>query len=67
MKIQSTVYPQKPLSEAEWLKEFKVGTNVPKYDGIDRARMMMNQWLKEGNGDGFKWIIDDLELRGSSM
>ena len=67
MKIQSTVYPDKPLSEAEWLKEFNVGIMAPKYDGVDRARMMMNQWLKEGNGDGFKWIIDDLELRDSSM
>ena len=63
MKIQSTVYPQKPLSEAEWLKEFKVGTNVPKYDGIDRARMMMNQWLREGNGEGFRRVVDDLRYK----
>ena len=62
MKIQSTVYPDKPLSESEWMKEFNVGKNVPKYEGRDRARYMMNQWIRGGNEGGFKEVIKRLKV-----
>lgn len=61
MKIKSTVYPDKPLNENEWMKAYKIGTNVPKYDGIDRARMIMEQWRREGNGEGFREVIKNLK------
>jgi len=62
MKIKSTAYPEKPLSESEWMKEFNVGKNIPKYEGRDRARMMMNQWIAEGNEDGFREMIKHLKV-----
>ena len=62
MKIKSTVYPDKPLSQNEWMEEFKVSSAVNKYEGRDRARQMMNQWIREGNEGGFKEVIKRLKV-----
>lgn len=66
MNIQSTVYPETTLDQNEWMKAFKVSTLVPKYDGQERARMMMDQWERnkvESFTTLFKRIINDWKIR----
>jgi len=65
MKIQSTVYPDTTLDQNEWMKAFKVSTQVPKYDGLNRARKMMNEWEEnkvESFTTLFKRIINDWKI-----
>lgn len=65
MKIQSTVYPDTTLDQNEWMKSFKVSTQVPKYDGLNRARKMMNEWEEnkvESFATLFKRIINDWKI-----
>ena len=47
LKIKSTVYPDSPLSENEWMETFKVSSQVPRYDGVDRAKAIMRQWEED--------------------
>jgi len=44
MNISKTVYPDQTLSENEWMKAYKVSTQVPKYDGLERAKQIMKTW-----------------------
>lgn len=44
MNIKSTTYPDQVLEQNEWMKTFKVSSQVPKYDGVERAREMMSMW-----------------------
>lgn len=44
MNIKSTTYPDQVLEQNEWMETFKVSSQVPKYDGIERARQMMAMW-----------------------
>lgn len=63
MNIQSTVYPNQVLDQNEWMKEFKVSSQVPKYDGVERARKMMAEWEENKTESLFKRIIGDLKVR----
>lgn len=57
MNIQSTVYPDQPLTEVEWMKEFRVSIQVTKSpEGVDRARWLMSQW-QEGKAE---FIFQDI-------
>lgn len=44
MNISKTVYPDQKLSENEWMKAYKVSTQVTKYDGLERAKQIMRTW-----------------------
>lgn len=44
MKIKSTVYPEHPLSQNEWMEKYRVSTRVNKHDGLVRAKYIMEQW-----------------------
>lgn len=49
MRIKSTVQPDERLSENEWMDRFKVSSQAKKWDGVDRARRVMDQWRDENN------------------
>ena len=49
MRIKSTVQPDERLSENEWMDRFKVSSRAKKWDGVDRARRVMDQWRDENN------------------
>ena len=53
MNIAYTVQPSSQPSQAEWMKEFKIGLMAPKpREGRDRALKMMELWKdKNGNVD----------------
>lgn len=44
-EVMSTVYPDKPVTEEEWMREFKVSTRVAKHtEGLIKAGEIMEQW-----------------------
>lgn len=60
MKIRSTVYPSTRLEQNEWMKEYRVASRVPKYDGVDRARKIMKEYDTFENRNIFKRLIAKL-------
>jgi hypothetical protein len=45
MKISHTIYPDQPLTQNEWMEQFRVASQVTKYgEGLNRAREMMRDW-----------------------
>ncbi len=49
MNIKSTVQPDERLSQNEWMDRFKVSSRAKKWDGVDRAKRVMDQWRDENN------------------
>jgi hypothetical protein len=56
IKIASTFYVEKPLSEAQWFKKYKVGSRVPKsqpsvdmYHRGEYNRERLYAMIREGN------------------
>ena len=65
LKIRSTVYPEHPLTENEWMETYRVSTQVPRYDGIDRAREIMKQWEEERvTASIWKGVADKIKVAG---
>ena len=62
MNIKSTIYPEQVLTQDEWMNEFKVSSQVPKYDGRDRARAIMEQWQKGEDVSVFRKTISKIKL-----
>ena len=62
MKIAYTIYPTTSLTQDEWMQEFKVSSQVPKYDGLDRAKEIMEQWQKEDTSSIFRKTIQKIKL-----
>jgi len=62
MNIKSTVYPPTTLTQNEWMQEFKISTQVPKYDGQARAKAIMEQWQEGETESIFKRTISKLKL-----
>lgn len=60
MKIRSTVYPETRLEQNEWMKQYRVATLVPKYDGVERATKMMRQYDSLENRTLFKRLAQKL-------
>ena len=62
LKIASTTEPPTRPSQNDWMKEFKVSSQVNKYDGIDRARAMMAQWEEGRTESIWKTFVDNIKL-----
>jgi hypothetical protein len=63
MKIQSTYYPSKPLTQDEWMKRYNVSSQVPKYDGQERAKEIMEQWHNPNQTESiWKKVINKLNV-----
>jgi hypothetical protein len=63
MNISHTVYPNQTLTEAEWIRQYKVGTRVRKFD--TRSLDMMKQWgIRDSHSSKspFKDIIKRLKV-----
>lgn len=60
MKIRSTVYPLIRLEQNEWMKQYRVATRVPKYDGVERAAEMMREYDSFENRSMIKRIAQNL-------
>lgn len=58
LKIAYTLLPDKPLTEGEWLKEFKCGISASNQEGIFRAREMMNSWERGNKAVNWKEFVD---------
>ena len=62
MNISHTVYPPTTLNESDWMKEYNVSTLVPKYDGQERARAIMEQWQENKHESIFRNIARRLKV-----
>ena len=63
-EVMSTVYPDKPLTEEEWMKEFKVSTRVAKHaEGLIKAGEIMRQWQDGQNTFIFQYIGDRIAIK----
>lgn len=60
MNIRSTVYPETKLELNEWMEQYRVSSQVPKYDGIERAAKMMREYDSLENRTLFKRIVQKL-------
>ena len=61
MKISHTYYPDRSLTQEEWMKEFKVASRVPKYKDT-RAKQIMDMWEDEDRGSLFQKTIARLKV-----
>jgi|688.fasta_scaffold829015_2 hypothetical protein len=62
MNISKTTYPTKSISQNDWMKEFRVSSQVNKYDGVDRARAMMAQWEEGKTESVWKTFVNSIKL-----
>lgn len=63
-EVMKTVYPDKPLSEEEWMKEFKVSTRVAKHtEGLIKAGEIMRQWQNGCHTFIFQYIGDRIAVK----
>lgn len=68
LKISSSVYPDNPLTEQEWFDTYRVSTRVPKYDGVDRAKAIMQQWEEERVTESiWKAVADKIRVAGQEI
>jgi hypothetical protein len=47
IKIKSTAYPKKQLTQEQWFKELRVGIRWNASKLTDRSQQMMNLWDQE--------------------
>ena len=63
MNISHTVYPDQVLDQNEWMKTFRVASQVERYqDGRLRAINIMDEWKKGKDSFTFKEVADSMKL-----
>lgn len=57
MNISHTVHPDQPLTQNEWMQQFRVASQVTKHeDGLSRAREMMRDWNMVRSDEQPVWL-----------
>ena len=62
LKIASTTEPPIRLNQNDWMKEFKVSSQVKDTSGLDNARRIMWQWDENKNESIWKTFVNGLKL-----
>ena len=62
MNISKTTYPTKSISQNDWMKEFKVSSQVKDQSGLDNARRIMWQWDEGRTESIWKTFVNNIKL-----
>lgn len=62
LKIASTTEPPVRPNQNDWMKEFKVSSQVKDTSGLDNARRIMWQWDENKNESIWKTFVSGLKL-----